>query len=323
MLATTAGAAEERLIPIDAFSIIVSVNDPPAEVGRREGLRVSVMVGRGAEDPAGQTRTSVTCPGISVPMRTLEQEEVAVFQKACDAALQGKDFREEVRVWNNTTTYEVVTVDGQKRVSLRRGGQVLLAPEEGARLKESLAQAAAAEAWYQKLLAEPTLPVKTAAARPPKAADFFLISRLGEVAAEGVGYEVSLTHYSSRQRQPYQVTHGMNYFALGGTQCMVSGDWVRDMMDEVARALRAVAKGKKFEVTAGRGRSGDGFTVAANLETQKADVSFDTGGFPGKHSPVQASFSQEHLAAIEKLAAGGAAREKWFAEHEEWFFEKE
>jgi hypothetical protein len=318
LAAAAAGAKDERLIPIDDFSIIVHVNDRPPVAGRWEGLRVTVSVFRGGEEPVGSTITRVSCPGISAPYRTLEEEDVAVFQKACAAALQGQDFREEVRMSMGRTVYEVVTVDGKKRVSLQRGGTVLLAPEEGARLKESLAQAAAAVAWYQKLLSERTLPAKTAAAHPPVAADYFLSSKLGEVHAEGLDYEVAVTHH----REPYQVEHALRYIRLGGFESTVSGPWVEDMLGEVARALRAVAKGQKFEVTSTRNRSGDGYGVRANLTTQQADVEFDAGSDFGKQSRVQGAFTADQLAAILKIAAGGEAREKWFAEHEAWFFER-
>lgn len=320
-LPASVAGADERLIPIDEFYLSVPVNDPPAEAGKREGLRVAVRVQRSEHEPQGGTKIMVSCLGFRNSIGPLETDEVAAFLEACAAATSGQEYRKEIRHSIHKFIYEVVTVDGQKRVSLRRGGEVLLAPEEGARLKESLALAAAAEAWYQMLLTARTLPVKTAAAHPPKAADFILNSKLGEVAVEGLGYEVSLTHDLRWQAEPYQVTHEVKYYSHGMAVSMSSGAWVLDMLTEVSHALRAVAKGQKFEATTTQGRRGVGFTVTANLETQRADMTYD-GSFTGGLSHYQGSFSKEHLAAIEKLANSGEAWAYWFSQHEGWFFEK-
>ncbi len=317
---TASAGAETRLIPFDEFFLSVPLEDVTAAAG---GIQVSVRVSRGVQEPLGSTKVEVSCPVLAFPERSLDAEEVAVFLEACAAASRGEVFRQEVRRGINKTVYESALMEGGWRVRMRRGGEVLFAPQEAARLKASLAQAAAAEAWYRELLTAGTLPEKTAAAHPPKAAGFFLISKLGGVRAEGLEYEVTLRKFPFKGAQKYSVTHGLRYFALGGSQTSMSGAWVKRLLEQVALALQAVGRKEAFAYVSPQNGRDNKFTVTANLETQQADVTFDAGGYTGKHSPVQGSFGVKQLAEIRAIAAQGPAREKWFAEHESWFFEKE
>ena len=320
--ACVAGAAETRLIPFDEFFVSVPLEDVTAAAGGAGGIQVSVRVSRGVQTPLGSTKVEVSCPGLSFPERSLDAEEVAVFLEACAAASRGEVFRQEVRRGINKTIYESALMEGGWRVRMRRGGEVLFAPQEGARLKASLAQAAAAEAWYRELLTAGTLPEKTAEAHPPKAAGFFLISKLGGVRADGLEYEVTLRKWPFKGAQPYSVTHGLRYFALGGRHTSMSGEWVKRLLEQVALALQAVGRKEAFAYVSPQGGRDIHFTVTANLETQQADVTFNPG-HTGKHSPVEGSFGVKQLAEIREIATQGPAREKWFSQHEGWFFEKE
>lgn len=322
LLAAAVTAAETRLIPFDEFFVSVPVEDVTAAAGGASGIQVSVRVSRGVQVPLGETKVEVSCPELSFPERSLDAEEVAVFLEACAAASRGEVFRQEVRRGINKTAYESALMEGGWRVRMRRGGEVLFAPQEGARLKASLAQAAAAEAWYRELLTAGTLPVKTAAAHPPKAAGCFLISKLGGVRAEGLEYEVTLRKLPFKGAQPYSVTHGLRFIRLGGGRSSTSGEWVKRLLEQVALALQAVGRKEAFAFVSPPGGRDNHFTVKANLETQQADVTFEPGSVYGRHSPVEGSFDVKQLAEIREIAAQGEAREKWFAEHEGWFFEK-
>lgn len=317
----SAAGAEERLIPFDEFYLSVPVTGKL----NFDGLRVVVQVRRGVNEPVGRTGIEVVRHVTSIPDRTLTAEELAALMEALNAALKEQPYHREVPRGIYKSVFETLKVNDHTQLRMHRpelGRAVLFEPEVTSKLKLALEQALIAESWLKKLLTERTLPVKTAAAHPPKAADFILTSKLGEVAVEGLGYEVSLTHDRRWQAEPYQVTHEVKYYSHGRAVSMSGGAWVRDMLTEVSHALRAVAKGQKFEATTTQGRRGDGFTVTANLETQRADMTFD-GSFTGGLSHYQGSFSKEHLAAIEKLANSGEARAYWFSQHESWFFEKE
>ncbi len=322
--AVSAPGAEKRLIPFDEFYLSVPVEDVTAAAGGAKGLQVSVTINRGVQDPLGGTKIEVRCQALHFPDRSMDEEDVAAFLEACGAASHGEDFRKELRRGINKTVYESVLVDGLRRVRLQRGDKVLFAPQEAARLKVTLAQAAAAEAWYRELLTASALPEKTAGAHPPKATNFFLISKLGGVRAEGLDYEVSLRHhgFNIRNAPPYHVEHGLQFIRLGGNWSSTSGEWVKRLLEQVALALQAVGKKEAFAYVSPQDGEGDNFSVKANLETQKADVSFEPGRFFGKHSPVQGSFGVAQLAEIREIAAQGPARAKWFAEHEGWFLER-
>lgn len=320
-LVAAAAGAEARLIPFDEFYLSVPVEDVTAAAGGAGGLQVAVRVSRGVQEPLGGTKVEVSCPGLSFPEQSLDAEEVAVFLEVCAAAGRGEVFRQEVRSGIHKTVYEAARVEGAWRVRMRRGGEVLFAPQEAARLKASLAQAAAAEAWYRELLTAGTPPVKTAAAHPPRAAGFFLISKLGGVRAEGLEYEVSLRNYHFKGAPKYSVTHGLRFFSLGGRHSSTSGEWVKRLLEQVALALQAVGRKEAYAFVSPQDGRDHKFTVKANLETQKADVTFEPGSYFGRHSPVEGSFDVKQLAEIREIAAQGAAREKWFAEHEGWFFE--
>lgn len=327
-----AAGAEERLIPFDSFSIYVPVTDE----SNSRGLKVKVQVDRNRVVPQGFTDIEVSCPALHSDFRTLEPEEREAFMNACTAALNGQEYREEIQRKSLKTVFEVVTVNGYKRVRIGRGGEVFLIPEEGARLKEALVQAAVAEAWYKMLLTAHALPEKTAEAHPPKADGYRLQASLGSVHGEGLDYQVSLQREGYTKRKPYRVEYSVHNASQRGNQRIneiTDGEWVKRMMEQVVLALEAVGRKEAFAVEAaarkepfmvallgGRSRK---FTVTANLTTQKADVSYDSIGYEGNQPPKQYSFAVSQLAEIRAVAAQEGAQAKWFAEHEGWFFERE
>ena len=131
-----AEGAETRLIPFDEFYLSVPVEDVTAAAGGAGGMQVAVRVSRGVQEPLGGTKVEVSCPGLSSPEQSLDAEEVAVFLEVCAAAGRGEVFRQEVRSGIHKTVYEAALVEGAWRVRMRRGGEVLFAPQEAARLKE-------------------------------------------------------------------------------------------------------------------------------------------------------------------------------------------
>lgn len=315
-------AADDRLIPFNEFYINVPVD------GERSmrGVRVSVRISRSTHQPDGVAEIKLTLPGLPSSIPPLNSDEVSALIEACSAAKNNQDYHKEVRFDIHKTIWESAMVDGQRQVRIRRGGEALISMEQVARLKESLVQAEAAQAWYEKLLTEHTLPKKTENAHPPHAASYFLIAKLGEVAAEGLDYEVSLNHYGAPLKEGYQVGHEVRFFALGGNMSTSGGAWVKSMLDHVALALNAVGKKQAYQFEGppdGPKDSSGRFTVTANLTTQKADVTFEPGRFFGHHSPVPGAFDLAQLNAIRELAAQGEVRKKWFSEHEAWFFEKQ
>lgn len=312
--------AEERLIPLDGFFLTVPVTDAP----NMRGMEVKVRVRRNKLEPQGSTSIGVSCPSLNSDDQTLEPDEVAAFMEACAAALKDQEYRKEIQRMNFKTVYEVATVKGCKRVRISRGAEAFMIPEEGARLQEALARAAAAEAWYKMLLTAHTLPEKTAEAHPPKSTGCRLQSTLGRVHAEGLEYEVTLQRAGYARRQPYRVVHKMLHIARGGKKTfirVISGEWVKPMMEQVALALEAVEKKESFVFESPVDGDGNKYSVTANLATQQADMVADTFGGNGKRVPEQCSFAVAQLAEIRAVAVQCAAREKWFAEHEAWFFE--
>ena len=353
----TTVSAEERLIPFDDFLISADLNGPRERESKK--LRVSVMVRRMADDPKPRSLTSVDCPELVSWHRLLNRDDQAALVAAGAAALSGQEYRRECGARTTKTVYEVVTVDGGKRVRLRTGGapswaakeankvnEVLFAPEEAVRLKDTLAEAEAAEAWYKLLLTETQLPVKTAAAHPPRASGYEFISKVGEVCGDirkaGLGYEATVYHFNLDQKRQHDVWHGLQFYYYGehrGTT-IYSGDhmgnsdpdWRKPMMDQVELALEAVGKQQVFTFESPPGAMGAHgatndtnfkFTVTANLATQQADVRFIPGYPIGLYGETHTggSFGVAHLAAIRELKARVDAREKWCTEHEGWFFE--
>lgn len=314
--------ADDRLIPFDRFYISVPVDGAR---NTRE-MRVSVRIFRSTHQPEDVADIQLTLPGLRSSLPPLNSDEVSALMEACSAAKNNQDYHKEVRFDIHKTIWEAAVVDGQRQVRIRRGGEALISLDQVARLRESLAQAEAAQAWYEKLLTEHTLPKKTENAHPPHAASYFLIARLGAVSAEGLDYEVSLNHYGAPLNDAYQVNHGVRFFALGESMSTSSGAWVKSMLDHVALALNAVGKKQAYQFEAppdGQKDSSGRFTVTANLTTQKADVTFEPGRHFGRHSPIEGAFDLAQLTAIRELVAQGEARQKWFAEHEAWFFEKQ
>ena len=314
--------ADDRLIPFDEFYIYVPVGGAP----NARGVRITVRISRSTHQPEGVADIMLTLPGLRSSLPPLNSDEVSALMEACSAARNDQDYHKEVRFDIHKTIWEAAMVDGQRQVRIRRGGEALISLEQVARLRESLVQAEAAQAWYEKLLTEHTLPKKTENAHPPHAASFFLISKLGEVAAEGLDYEVSLNHYGAPLNEGYHIGHEVRFFALGGNMSTSGGAWVKSMLDHVALALNAVGKKQAYQFEAppdGPKDSSGRFTVTANLTTQKADVTFEPGRFFGHHSPVPGAFDPAQLTAIRELVAQGEARQKWFSEHEAWFFEKQ
>ena len=327
LLSAAPGAAEERLIPFEDFLISVTVKDP----AKRESPKVEVtlQVERNALKHKPGTAIEVTCPVLASANRTLEHEDVAALMGACAAAMSGQEYRQEVRP---KTVYEVVTVSEGRRVRMRRDGEVLFAPQEAGWLKEMLAQATAAEAWYKMLLTARTLPVKTAEARPPQATYYYLSSKVGEVRGKGLGYEAAFEHYKLhyklKQSQGYGVRMGLY---LDEPPPTAYGRWVQRLKGQVELALEAVRKQQAFayesppEQTAGAGGAviTGKFSVTANLATQQAevdigpDLSMDLIEFRGH---VQGSFGVAQLAELRELDARVEAQAKWFTEHEAWFF---
>ena len=359
LLLAAAAGAEERLIPFDDFLISANLNGPPERESKK--LRVSVMVRRMADDPKPRSITSVDCPVLVSWHRLLNRDDQAALVAAGAAALSGQEFRQECGARTTKTVYEVVTVDGAKRVRLRTGGapsyaakeadklkEVLFTPEEAVRLKDTLAEAEAAEAWYKLLLTETQMPVKTAAAHPPLASGYELISKVGEVCGEirnaGLGYEATVYHFNLDQKRQHDVWHGLQFRYYGESfystkYCVdymgnTEPDWIKPMMDQVALALEAVGKQQAFTFKSPPGSMGAHgatndtnykYTVTANLATQQADVRFipgyPIGLYGGTHEG--GSFGVAQLAAIRELNARVDAREKWCTEHEAWFFERQ
>ncbi len=318
LLAAAAHAAEDRLIPFDELFIDVGIN------GASQKLRVAVKVQRTAHEPLGSAAIEVSCPDFTSQNKTLEITEVADFLAACKAAANGEAYRKEVRTGFDKTVYEVVKVSDGTRVSALRGRQVMFDPEEGARLKETLAQAVVTAEWYRLLLREHSLPAKTAEAHPPKAASFYLSSRVGGVQCEGMGYEVLLTHLGRPTDLQYFVMHGLRHASLHGGMSISRGEWVKSLLAQVSLALQAAEKNTAFRFeSAPSSAQGSKFTVTANLMTQRADVTFVPGRIFGKSSPEECSFGVAELTAIRELAEQGEARAKWFTEHEEWLLEGE
>ncbi len=307
--------AEERLIPLDEFHATM----PMMPGLKSKGLEVEVWVQRDVNAPEGATGVAVRC----APLHLLKPEEVAALAEACAAALKDEDFRKEIDGYNGKFEYEAKTVEGRKCVLVQRGAELVLIPEEIAKLKEALAlaQAAAAEAWYKMLLTARTLPEKTAQAHPPKAANLFFTAKLGEVPAEGLDYEVSLRYwnFSSRWVTTFRAAHNLKFARGGGT----GGEWVKLMMEQVALALEAVGRKEAFACESPPDAKQYKFTVKPNLMTQKADVAFEQNLATGWHLQAQGSFGVAQLAKIREVMAKGEALEKWFKEHEGWFLERE
>ncbi len=321
LLAAAARAAEDRLIPFDDFLIQVAVKDPAKR--ERPKVEVTVRVERNAFERISGTAIEVTCPELEPRSPRLGPDDVAALMAACAAAMSGQEYRQEVR---QKTVYEVVTVGEGKCVRMRRDKEVLLGPQEVAWLKEMLAQAVAAEAWYKMLLTAQTLPVKTRAAHPPQASYHYLRSKVGEVRGKGLVLVnvVIREHSEFDHQQEYGVSIGLH---LDDHISTARGPWVQRLMGQVELALEAVGKQQAFAYESPPERAFEGtgkFTVTANLATQQAEVgigpklSMDLWEFSG---PVQGSFGVAQLAAIRELAARAEAQAKWFTEHEAWFFE--
>ena len=165
-LLSAALGAEERLIPLDEFSITV----PLTKGANPKGLKVDVWMHRPMREPMDETvpyeqrhgvyllgdaGTDVQCPTIRFSEKMLLPDDQAAVLEACAAAVKGQEYHKETErkfrqaEWNYKTVYEVVTVEGAKRVRIGRsgvdgGGDAFLDPAEGARLTEVLVKAAAA-----------------------------------------------------------------------------------------------------------------------------------------------------------------------------------
>jgi len=355
-LLSAALGADDRLIPLDEFSISV----PLTQVRNPRGLEVDVWVQRPVLEPLDETAsreqrpvvnplggagTHVQCPAIPFFDQMLRPDDQAAVMEACAAALSGQEFRKEVErklgmaEYDYKTVYEVVTVEGAKRVRIGRrrgseGGDAFLDPAEGARLKEVLVQAAAAEAWYKLLLKAGTVPVKAAVAHPPKAPGFTMYCKLDRVRGEGLGdaqekgleYVVSLQKHGFYKGVMFKVDYHLLFVTMQGTQRMnhsSGGEWVKHLMEQVALALEAVGEKQAFAFETPAEEKDHKFSVTANLAAQRADVAFDSIDFEKNHTLVKGSYAVAQLAQIRAVEAQRSALETWFAEHEGWFFERE
>lgn len=324
--------AEGRLIPMDDFHITV----PVSQVPNPKGLEVTVWVQRPEIPTIGGTGIQVHCMALTTPDKSLNLDDRAAFMEACAAALSGKDFRKELHEEFWKTVFEVVTAEGQKRVRIGRngvygGGDAFLAPEEGALLKEALARASAAEAWYKLLLTADALPTQTAEAHPPKAKGYLMSSKLGGVHAEGLDnilvkgldYVVSLQKIGYTKGPTFRVDYSLLYVTMRGTQKVNNstfGEWATHMMEQVVLALEAAGEKRAFKFESPAEQKDHKHTVTANVAAQKVDVAFDTTEFDGKHTLVQCSFAVAQLAELRALGALEEERQKWFTEHEGLFF---
>lgn len=327
LLATgvSAAGAEERLIPFDEFYLSVPVTGKL----KFDGLRVVVQVRRGANEPVGRTGIEVVRHVTSIPDRTLTAEELAALMEALNAALKAQPYRREVPRGIYKSVFETVKVNDQTRVRMHRpeqGRAVLFEPEVTIKLKLALEQALVTETWLKKLLTERTLPVKTAAAHPPKAPAGFLRSEAGKVSGEVLTYEVALRNLNSPQVPEFRVEQGLSFSIPRELSISGYGEWVKRMMEHVALALDAVGRKEAYtfedEPDGPEGHSGK-YTVTANLAAQKADVVIDMSKYLENEPLIRGSFAMAQLDAIRKLAAQGDAWEKWLTEHAGWFLEKE
>lgn len=319
---SAAAGAEQRLIPFDEFYLSV----PVTEVPNPKGLEVTVWLKRQVSETLGISGISVYGSALPSPDKSLDPDDQTALMEACAAALKGQDFRKEVLlkslcIPDLKTVYEVVTVEGRKRVRIGRGGVVFLDPEEGTRLKEALARAVVAETWYMQLLRARTLPVKTAAAHPPKAAGYHFSAEVGKVSGEGLVYELVFNHDYLQPKAQSQIMGELYYKTPRGLPSPSCRDWVERMMDQVVLALNAVEKKQAFVFESPPDGTEISFSVTANLAKQRADMVFNPGSYLGEPSPGKGSFGLAQLASIHDIRARGDACKQWLAEHESWFFE--
>lgn len=313
------------MIPFDELYISVETNDWRNRKGEEARLSVAVSVSRSAEAPHGSTSVEVDCFEFESTRRMLPEADLKMFLAAGDAAQKGENFREAVMTktfrGEKETTYEVVEVDGKKMIRVSRGEErAEFLPGEAAKVRVALVEARAGQAWFEKLLADHTMPVPNEQARPPRAEGYYVDSAIGTVSGKGIGYEVSVASHSRTEVPQYHIGHTLCLYSeegeLNGT---LSGNWVAGLLQKVASALEAVNAGNAYNFTSGEDE-GRRYSVTANLTTKKADVSLSPGNFFKGRNAEKGAFGQAQLADIRRLIDGCEDRIKWFQANEHLFF---
>lgn len=319
--------SDERIIPIDNIYISVETNSFLAARSNGGSISVSVRMSRHEEAPVGSTEIDVNCFEFPAGKRMFHKADIDALREASAACEKGEAFLKEIVtktfLGDEKTTFEAVEKNGVFMVLVSRAGsEVMFLPEESKRVDEAIKEAEIAQKWYQKLLVAKEMPTESPDARPPKARGFYLDAKLGEVLGRGIGYEVSLKNMGYFSQPSYQVGHAINFYQNGEMFEMVSGDWLKVMLKNIAEAIEAASEGRDYSYKANK--DGDSmigsYTVTANSATKEADVSYQSGKLSKKLKVREGHFGEKQLKEIRQYIEQGPVIQKWFEENESLFY---
>jgi hypothetical protein len=309
------------LIPFPDFYISVETNDFLHRNKGEHGLSVHVHMAKDRENNRGKTSVDVNSFEFSAGVRAFNEDDRKMFLEASLAAKESREFAKTIVSPAFTprqieTTFESRQVDGAWRVRVIRGDEVaLFAPEEGDRLRNALAEAAAGQAWFESLLTAETLPEATQQARPPRSTGYYLVSKVGEVDARGFIYRVSLNSDPFRGDVSYRPSHTIEFGRDGSDWGSMGANWP-EMLQHVAAGLEALKHNADYDFVAEDRK----YHVQLNRETKEVDVTFARSDFFTNRTPVVGHVGAAQLQEINALIAEVPAHQAWFQQHEDLFF---
>ncbi len=308
-------------VPYPEFYISVTTGTADRRDSRKETLAVQVQCIRKREAPFHRTEIDVNCYKFDASARGFTPEEQQVFIEAAGAAEEGRSFSRTVESRTIPrrqleSTIESRQISGAWQVVVQRGEEeAVFDSNEGAHLREALAEASAGAAWFHRLLSDEPLPQPTAEMHPPRLVRYFLISRVGAVDCNGFNYEISA---NGNGGPPEYYTGHTIAFGREGQRGSIGRNWGAALLPEAERALEALERNQDYQFLA----DDRTFRLEANRQTRDVDVTIARRDFFTDRSPVVGRLTRERLDEIRALIAESEKQQAWFAEHEALFFAK-
>lgn len=309
------------LFPFPDTYLSVETNDWLNRPDRKNALHVDVCLSTHGEPDHPQTRVSVDCFAFDAGCRGFDERDQELFLEATKAAKERRDYVADVvspaiNPRQIPTHFESKQFGGNYFATVKRGQDTAkFEAEEGERLLTALRDAKAGAAWYEALLNDETLLEPSSEKHPPHAKGYHFSSRIGEVDMHGFIYEVALDCSSFRGAIEYNIGHTIAFGKNGRKTGTIGGNW-GNLLQHVSEALHALNQRTDYDFVPDDRK----YRILANRQTDQVDVTIALDDFFSDRTPVVGHVSADQLEAVNNLIAEVPAREKWFREHESWFF---
>lgn len=310
-----------KAIPFEEIFLNVRIGQIFGKRIEQPRLSFSVDMMRDRENPEGSTSISIRSIefGRAGVVDEMSEKDVEALLKVGKAA---KEFQGTGTVVSRAskegridTSFRGIVKDGKRIVRVARDGASLeFRMDDVEKVGAAMAEAEAAKAWYDKLLAADEIAEETPEASPPRS-DFCAIrSGDGYVSCKGFYYTNSAAANWSPNPQHLTMPRLMLLEKGGNAGRFVGGEWMEALFEDVGLAIDAAANGKVI-LLKGKGDKRIEYLVRSNPTTKEADITlsspvFATGGSIGK----------PELAEIQRVKRESEAKLEWFTKNQSLLF---